>query len=47
VTGDLAGEISISPGSGDGDRPGTDVALSVAVDAARDDDLDHTRPLSL
>jgi two-component sensor histidine kinase len=47
VTGDLAGEISIAPGSGDGDRPGTEVALSVAVDAARDDDLDPTRPLSL
>ncbi len=47
VTGDLAGEISIAPGRGDGDRPGTEVALSVAVDAARDDDLDHTRPLSL
>jgi len=47
VTGDLAGEISIAPGSGDGDRPGTEVALSVAVDAARDDDFDHTRPLSL
>jgi two-component sensor histidine kinase len=47
VTGDLAGEISIAPGSGDGDRPGTEVTLSVALDAARDDDLDHTRPLSL
>jgi two-component sensor histidine kinase len=47
VTGDLAGEISIAPGSGDGDRPGTEVSLTVAVDAARDDDLDHTRPLSL
>jgi two-component sensor histidine kinase len=47
VTGDLAGEISIAPGRGNGDRPGTEVALSVAVDAARDDDLDHTQPTSL
>ena len=47
VTGDLAGEISIAPGRGNGDRPGTEVALSVAVDATRDDDLDHTQPTSL
>jgi two-component sensor histidine kinase len=47
VTGDLAGEISISPGRGDGARPGTEVALSVAIDATREDGLDHTRPLSL
>ncbi|MGH9231074.1 MAG: sensor histidine kinase [Acidimicrobiales bacterium] len=47
VTGDLAGEISIAPGRGDGDRPGTEVALSVAVDATREDGLDHTRSLSL
>jgi two-component sensor histidine kinase len=47
VTGDLAGEISIANGRGDGDRPGTEVALSVSVDATREDGLDHTRPLSL
>jgi two-component sensor histidine kinase len=47
VTGDLGGEISIANGRGDGERPGTEVALSVAVDATREDGLDHTRPLSL
>jgi two-component system, sensor histidine kinase PdtaS len=47
VTGDLSGEISIATGRGDGSRPGTEVALSVAVDATREDGLDDARPLSL
>jgi two-component sensor histidine kinase len=47
VTGDLSGDISIAPGRGDGNRPGTEVALSVAVDATREDGLDHTRPSAL
>jgi two-component sensor histidine kinase len=47
VTGDLSGDISIAPGRGDSDRPGTEVALSVAVDAIREDGLDHTRPSAL
>ena len=36
VAGDLSGEISITRGDGGGDRPGTEVALSVPVDATRD-----------
>jgi two-component sensor histidine kinase len=43
VAGDLSGDISITPGRGDAGRPGTQVALSVAVDATRDDGLDHPR----
>src|SRR5919106_1591593 len=47
VTGDLSGDISIARGRGDGDRPGTEVALSVAVDATNEDALDQARPTSL
>ena len=47
VTSDLSGEIAIMRGSGDGGRPGTEVALSVPVDEEREDGPDRSRPLSL
>jgi hypothetical protein len=46
VTSDLAGEISIKPGDGVGDRPGTTVTLRVPIDDERDDGLAVARPKS-
>jgi two-component sensor histidine kinase len=46
VTSDLDGAITIKPGDGVGDRPGTTVTLRVPIDAIRDDGLPGGRPKS-
>jgi hypothetical protein len=46
VTSDLSGEISIRPGDGAGDRPGTQVALRVPIEPEHDDGLAAARPKS-
>ncbi|HEY2999304.1 MAG TPA: histidine kinase N-terminal domain-containing protein [Acidimicrobiales bacterium] len=39
VTSDLAGEIALRQGAGEGERPGTEVTLQVPIDDERDDGL--------
>jgi len=39
VTSDLAGEIAVRQGAGEGERPGTEVTLQVPIDDERDDGL--------
>ncbi len=46
VTSDLSGEISVTNGSGPGDRPGTQVQLRVTISAENEDDLAAARPKS-
>jgi two-component sensor histidine kinase len=43
VTSDLSGEISVRNGTGDGDRPGTQVQLRVPISADNEDDLAEAR----
>jgi two-component sensor histidine kinase len=47
VTSDLSGEISLSRGDGDGDRPGTEVMLRVPIELENDEGLAAARPSPL